>query len=255
MHLLNKYYPELNLTTEDIVSAYVGVRPLMGASAPAAGSEGQPGNSAQALQKVSREHHIGNGPGSTVVVAGGKYTTHRKMAEEIVDFTIQSWKNDLKSPGRSQGLAMIPKILAPQTKDPVNPQATSEAVERCRVSSASKNLNIPEELLSRYGAEALDVMELGIHAAKTPDPEGFPLLAAQLRHSIRCEMVIRLEDFYLRRIPLYLSRADHGIPWAEELSQVWAEEMGLSLEEAKNEKERLLVSLAERSSWKQKVKT
>ena len=41
------------------------------------------------LQKVSREHTIDHGPGGSVIVAGGKYTTFRRMAQEIVDFAIQ----------------------------------------------------------------------------------------------------------------------------------------------------------------------
>ncbi|MGH7197705.1 MAG: glycerol-3-phosphate dehydrogenase/oxidase, partial [Candidatus Omnitrophota bacterium] len=41
MDLLKRYFPTLNLTTSDIVSAYIGVRPLMGAQSSTAGSEGQ----------------------------------------------------------------------------------------------------------------------------------------------------------------------------------------------------------------------
>src|SRR3989338_7922463 len=40
MDLLRRYFPSLRLTTDDIVSAYVGVRPLMGAQSSTAGSEG-----------------------------------------------------------------------------------------------------------------------------------------------------------------------------------------------------------------------
>jgi glycerol-3-phosphate dehydrogenase len=253
MSLLNRYYPDLKLTTSDILSAYVGVRPLMGAVAPTAGSEGQSatGAQAEALQKVSREHHIGMGPGGTVIVAGGKYTTHRKMAEEIVDYTIKAWRRDVKF-GKSPEL---PSIGPSQTKQPVNPRATSQAVENCRKEAAAKSMNIPEELLSRYGAEAVSVLEAqarsvtGGNNHSRKDPDGFPLLAAQLRHAIRTEMVVHLEDFYLRRIPLYAARADHGMPWLEELAGVWAEERGLSESEKQAEIDRLRTELDSRSAW------
>ncbi|MFC1599637.1 FAD-dependent oxidoreductase [Patescibacteria group bacterium] len=78
--LLNRYYPNLDITEDDILSAYVGVRPLMGSNA-------------EDLQKISREHHIGEGPGGSVVVAGGKYTTFRTMAQEIVDFAFPKSKH------------------------------------------------------------------------------------------------------------------------------------------------------------------
>lgn len=254
MGLLKRYFPELPLSASDILSAYVGVRPLMGATAPMAGSEGQSGKSGETLQKVSREHHIGAGPGGTVVVAGGKYTTHRKMAEEIVDFTLKQWRRDARV---GIGAPIPSQLRQPRTRGPVNPKATGQAVEICRTEAAAKNLNIPEELLGRFGAEAVSVLEANAQhprpAAAAADPDGFPLLAAQLRHSMRSEMVMHLEDFYLRRVPLYAARSDHGLPWAEELARVWAEERGESEAAMRSELDRLRKELAQRSAWKSQV--
>jgi glycerol-3-phosphate dehydrogenase len=67
---------------------------------------------------------------------------------------------------------------------------------------------------------------------------------------MKTEMVMHLEDFYLRRIPLYLAREDHGLPWAEELAQVWAEERGLGAADAARELEHLKAELDRRSSWR-----
>ena len=115
---------------------------------------------------------------------------------------------------------------------------------------------LPEELLSRYGGEALSVLgrvqsDSGGNSEnlKNPDPLGFPYLSAQLRHSIHSEMVIHLEDFYLRRVPLYASRKDHGLPWLNLLAQVFAEERGLTELETQQEMKRLQRTLAQRSSW------
>ena len=67
---------------------------------------------------------------------------------------------------------------------------------------------------------------------------------------MRTEMVMHLEDFYLRRVPLHMAREDHGLPWAEELARVWAEERGLSKAEADRELEQLRTEIARRGSWK-----
>lgn len=256
MDLLNRYFPSLGLTSSDIISAYVGVRPLMGMQAGTAGSEGQNSAAATAaeLQKVSREHYIGSGPGGTVLVAGGKYTTHRTMAREIVDFTLEAWRQG----GAKGGLMEPPPSgLGPSATDsPVNPRATLESVKQGRREAAGKGWQIPEELWGRYGAEALEIMEVHEMALERPgnhaqeDPEGFPLLAAQLRHAIRTEMVLRLEDFYLRRAPLYATRADHGLPWAEELARIWAAESGLPESAASVELQRLKEEFDCRSAWK-----
>ena len=255
MGLLARYFPQLSgLKTSDILSAYVGVRPLMGATVPMAGSEGQSASSGESLQKVSREHHIDRGPGGTVIAAGGKYTTHRKMAEEIVDFTLKHWRQDAKA---RRGAPFPAELRPPRTRAPVNPKATGQAVDVCRTEAAAKNVTLPEELLARYGAETFSVLEAQAQhprgAGAATDPAGFPLLAAQLRHSMRSEMVMHLEDFYLRRVPLYASRADHGLPWAEELARVWAEEKGVGPSETSAELERLRAEIERRSAWKKDV--
>src|SRR5262249_722854 len=119
MDLLNRYFPTLKLTEDDIVSAYVGVRPLMGAQSSTVGSEGTaPRAAAAAPQKVSREHYIGPGPGGTILVAGGKYTTHRLMAREIVDVALEKWKHDAAE-GKAEALPV--DLGCSQTEGPVNP--------------------------------------------------------------------------------------------------------------------------------------
>jgi glycerol-3-phosphate dehydrogenase len=264
MGLLAKYFPSLKLSTSDILSAYVGVRPLMGnADKPSdlskpVGSQQFPGNAddSSVLQKVSREHHIDRGPGGTTIVAGGKYTTHRKMAEEIVDFALKTWKEDAKNQKASPLPAQIKRS---NTRPSVSPQGTANAVLRCKNEAIQRGLVIPEELLSRYGAEALSILKLNHELDrggstkdldfKDKDPAGFPCLRAQLRYAIRSEMVLHLEDFYLRRIPLYASRKDHGLPWAEILAQVWAEERGVSKEETQLELQRLQAEIQKRSAW------
>ncbi len=233
MDLLQRYFPDLKLTTSDILSAYVGVRPLMGSTA---GSEGQ--RDTTTLQKVSREHHIASGPGGTVVVAGGKYTTHRKMAEEIVEFALKTWDS-------------APRHSRSKTHEPINPAVLSGAVEAMRARASAEGVQIPPELVERYGAEALEIVK-SAGGNSSEDPTGFPYLASQLRHAIRQEMVVHLEDFYLRRLPLFLSRTDHGLPWAEKLAQVWAEEMGAGETEASAEIDRLRAEIEKRSAWRKK---
>jgi glycerol-3-phosphate dehydrogenase len=206
--MLNHYFPELGLSQKDIISSYVGVRPLM---------REQEGAS---LQKVSREHFIGRGPGGITFVVGGKYTTHRIMARDIVDQALKHWVEDA-----AQGLKekSPPKTVASHTERSPNPKATHEAIARARLQAEKDGLRIPEKLWDRYGAEAVELPRLQPRHAPE-DPPGFPMIAAQLRFCIRTGMVMHLEDFFLRRVPLFLARADHGEPWIEALGRVWAEE-------------------------------
>ena len=155
------------------------------------------------------------------------------MAREVVDFGLKFWKKDSREIGRSQ------------TDTPVNPQVTVEAIQKIKSLASDRGLEIPEKLLGRYGGDALSLMEMDSDSEN--DPAGFPYLKAQLRYSIRSEMVLFLEDFYLRRVPLYATRKDHGLPWANALAEVWAEEQGLSHLEVQAEVDRLQAELAKRS--------
>ena len=69
----NRYFPAAALTASDVLETWAGIRPL--AAAP-------PGASPSS---ISREHQISLDPAGVIVVTGGKLTTYRSMAAEIVD--------------------------------------------------------------------------------------------------------------------------------------------------------------------------
>ena len=203
LELLNQYFPDLKLKNEDILNHYIGIRPLVNPNRNK--SEG-----AKNLQKVSREHTIDHGPGDSVMVAGGKYTTFRKMAEEIVDFATHDWqKEDPKTDGY---------LFAP---------AHPERIRRAREIARAKGVTIPEKLFERYGADALSIAQIheSVCDQTVTDPDGFPYLEAQFRYSVRHQMVLSIEDFVKRRQPLGLCRQDHGAPWYPLLEKALKEEL------------------------------
>ena len=73
----NAYFPRAQLTRADVVSAWAGIRPL------ASAAQGNP-------SAVSREHSIVTDASGVIHVTGGKLTTYRSMAAEIVDRVQQS---------------------------------------------------------------------------------------------------------------------------------------------------------------------
>ncbi len=254
LELVNRYFPTLKLTPEDVLSAYVGVRPLAGNAANFGDNheDAQVQKTAFGLKSVSREHFIGRGPGGTVFVAGGKYTTYRRMAEQILEFTLKEWKKDSKVQPEDR---MPMGIGKPRTKVPLNPKATGIAMEHARVRADRTGYKVPEGLWSRYGAEALKIVRYASRKTAAQqkqsiaDPDGFPNLAEQLRHNIRHGMVMHLEDFYLRRIPLFACRHDHGRPWIDGLLQVWAEEFRADARAVEAERRRLEAEIDKRSAW------
>ncbi len=240
MKLLTKYFPSANLQRRDIVSVYLGIRPLYSDFGKAKAS----------LKSVSREHHIDRGPGGVTLVAGGKYTTHRPMAREIVDFTLKQWERDTK---RGKSVRIPFGLTSGSTKAPVHTRVGEKWMVEGMKEAEGRGWKIPRELFEHYGMDALELYEseslLGSSVGKggsLEDPEGFPFLIARLRYALRKQMVMRLEDFYFRRTALFLARADHGASWIPVLTKVWAEERGLSSEQAKMEADALIQKIRER---------
>src|SRR5258706_5013213 len=68
----NAAFPDAHLTSHDVVSAWVGLRPLL---------RTEHANPSQ----VSREHQGFESPHGLISIAGGKLTTYRVMARDVVD--------------------------------------------------------------------------------------------------------------------------------------------------------------------------
>ncbi|MEO5904534.1 MAG: glycerol-3-phosphate dehydrogenase/oxidase [Gemmatimonadaceae bacterium] len=73
----NAYFPDARLVKGDVVAAWAGIRPLAAATAGANPSS------------ISREHHIERNTNREITVSGGKLTTYRSMAEEVVDLVFE----------------------------------------------------------------------------------------------------------------------------------------------------------------------
>lgn len=71
-------------TRADVRSVFVGLRPLVSA-----------GGEKQNTKSISREHTVITSPSGLVTITGGKWTTYRSMAEEVVDLVCeqQGWVN------------------------------------------------------------------------------------------------------------------------------------------------------------------
>jgi glycerol-3-phosphate dehydrogenase len=71
--------PDIKVRRGDVLSAWTGIRPLVR------------NPNAKDTQSLVRNHLIYVSPSGLVTVAGGKWTTYRKMAEEAVDKAIDQF--------------------------------------------------------------------------------------------------------------------------------------------------------------------
>ena len=95
-------YLERPPTRADVRSAWAGLRPLV---RPAAGTAAE-------TQRISREHLVVVSPAGLVSVTGGKWTTYRAMAEDVLEACFHA---DLL-PARPAGITRtLPLVAAPRT--------------------------------------------------------------------------------------------------------------------------------------------
>ncbi len=148
------------LTPIDLVSAWSGVRPLVG----------EAGKSAS---EVSRRDEVWTGPAGVISIAGGKLTAYRRMAERVVDDVEMLL-------GRKPGPS--PTAKAPLVGGDVEVGAAVRALE-----AAGAERLAAERCVALYGSEAAVVAEAGGDAA------------AEARHAVLSEGALTLEDYWIRR--------------------------------------------------------
>jgi len=180
----NRAFPAADVTTRDIVATWAGLRPLVAPEDERTASE------------VSREDQVFESPAGLLSLGGGKLTTHRKVAEVLVDRAAEKI-------GRRVGPCRTAEVPLPGGADfPAGDAAEEEPQSR------------EEHIRRRYGALAGEVAALvrgdeGLGERAVSDR---PDLVAELVHAVEYEMACSIDDVLSRRVPLALrSRERDGI--------------------------------------------
>ncbi|NKX86035.1 glycerol-3-phosphate dehydrogenase [Nocardia coubleae] len=192
------------LTRADIVGTYAGLRPLMtGASKETA--------------KLSREHAVAEPVPGLFVIAGGKYTTYRVMAEDVVDAAATRLARHVPA----SPTARLPILGADGYREML--AATEESATRTGLS--------PEQvrhLLDRYGSLATDLFDLvGADPALRAPLAGAPgYLAAEIVYAVTHEGALHLDDLLTRRTRISIEVPDRGLAAAPVVARLVAPLLG-----------------------------
>jgi glycerol-3-phosphate dehydrogenase len=186
-------------TRADVRSAWVGLRPLVRASAPSSAEGGQ----AAATRSLSREHTVEVGATGLVSVTGGKWTTYRAMAEDVL-------------------AACMAQGLLPQ-----RPGGATEHLPMVGAAPGRALCEPPGEHL--YGSEAPTLRALpgADHWLARDQESGQGLLSeAMVRFAARFEMARTVEDVLARRSRLLFVDAPQAAACADEVARILVEELG-----------------------------
>ncbi|HHU38068.1 MAG TPA: glycerol-3-phosphate dehydrogenase/oxidase [Propionibacterium sp.] len=206
------------LTRDDIIGTYAGLRPLL---QPVAKDE-------KSSAKVSREHTTLEAAPGLVSIAGGKLTTYRVMAADAVDVALGKQRaKELPSV-----TAEVPLLGADGYRAVVNRTGAIAARHGWDVDRV-------EELADRYGSELDALLEL-----VDADPDlGRPLgasgwyLRAEVAFACRYEGALHVEDILIQRVRLNSTTPDRGASAVDEVADIAAPLLGWDAERTASEKE------------------
>lgn len=171
----------------DILSVFTGIRPLV-----------QAGRAARTAT-LSREHTIMVSKSGLLTIAGGKWTTYRKMAEDAVDHAaVLAGLEDRPSATRSLPIhGWQQKVVADQR-------------------------------LEVYGSDAaaLNQMMLGQPDLAAPLNPALPICGAQVLWAVREEMARTLDDTLARRTRALFLNAAAAVAMAPAVARLMAGELG-----------------------------
>jgi len=186
-----QYFPAV--TAQDVVASWAGLRPLLATAAA---------RDVGATEDLSRRHAIFDDPPGLLTISGGKLTTYRAMAEDLVNRIAVL----IGSVGRCR-TRRIPLGLH-----------GSVTAARALAGAAAAGLGLPpaagERLVQRFGDDwRAAIRMIGAEPSLgEPAVHGLPVLKVELALARSREMAVTDEDVFVRRTRLTTRDASVRLP-------------------------------------------
>ncbi|AEA47823.1 glycerol-3-phosphate dehydrogenase/oxidase [Archaeoglobus veneficus] len=216
LEVANRYFPSANLGYDDILSTYSGVRPLIDVRGLSA-------------TDVSREHRIVEENGM-ITIAGGKLTTYRVMAKDVVDRVVKDLGVEkectthsirLKEPCREEDI----DIDDIDVRKHLSEIYSREEVERI-VQMVKENPSLGERILPEY-----------------------PHIWAEVTFAVTQEFAVRLSDVIIRRLGLYFKSPDGEL--ARRIAEHMGEILGWDAQRIEKEVREYLKEVKKNMEWRE----
>ena len=173
------------ITHADILSLFSGLRPLVTGHAAS-------------TAKLSREHHISASTGGLITIAGGKWTTYRRMAQDTLDFAARNGLLQMRH-CKTETISLHGAPAAAVSDDP----------------------------LMRYGTDAAAIQYLQQQHPEWSAPlhPRLPFTAAEVIFAAREEMARTVEDVLSRRMRALLLDAHAAVACSGRVAGLLAAEL------------------------------
>lgn len=177
-------------TRSDVLSVFAGLRPLAA-----------PKEEGKSTKEVSRSHKIIVSDTGLITITGGKWTTYRKIAEDIIDKAIT--------------VRHLPKKECKTEHIAIHGNKVTNTLDR-------------ENHLYIYGSDIPKILELQNSEVELKEKlhPNYEYTMAEVAWSIRYEMARTIDDILARRVRLLFLDAPAAIASSEKVAKLLAKELG-----------------------------
>jgi len=193
------------LRLEDIIGVYAGLRPLVSKKADAL------------TTKLSREHTVDRPAPGFVSIAGGKYTTYRIMAEDVIDLAAKELKEAVSD-------SITDKLPI------VGADGYTALVKQVTLISSETGLAESQvlHLLNRYGSLMSEILDLIVEDSSLADPlaNDLPYLRAEIHYAASHEGARSVDDVVSRRTRISFESRENTAELLDEISKIIAPILG-----------------------------
>jgi glycerol-3-phosphate dehydrogenase len=207
------------LTRSDVIGVYAGLRPLVAA------------DDSKDTTKLSREHVVDVPVPGLASIAGGKFTTYRLMARDVVDAAVADYDRWVPASVTDQ-LPLLGADGLPAAAAETGRLAEDYGLPRAAV----------EHLIDRYGTLAEEVLELtrADPALARPLADGHPYLGAEVAYAVTHEGALHVEDVLVRRVRLFIETGACGAEAVGPVTAIMGDLLGWDRARRATETERYL---------------
>ena len=179
LRLVHSYLPDVRISRRDILSTYAGLRPLL------QDDSGHP-------SRAPRDHALLRSRSGLLTITGGKLTTYRLMARDVVNRIVrQIGQREIRSTTHKLDL-----FATPPSQDP---------------------------LVKNYGSEAAKVRSMAQrNGLNRPMVDGLPHILAEGAYALQHERAVHLADILSRRTRLILFAEGQARREAESIAKALA---------------------------------
>ena len=208
------------LGRDDVHGVIVGLRPLVAEAAR------------HDTTRISRQHVVETPAPGLTTIAGGKYTTYRVMAADLVD-------------AAARGLTTAPSVTRDVPLLGAAGLTRAHASRETLAARAGVEATTIDALVRRYGDRVEELVRLieAQPALARPLAGGGERLCAEVVHACTHEGALHLDDVLERRTRIALTAPDRGLAAADPAAALMAGALGWTTDRAR----------VEADAWRERV--